>query len=87
MNKGKEFQQAIQYLVWIGQLGLNLITPLLLCLWGCWWLTAHMDVGLWVYLPGFILGLGSGCVNARQFYRMSTRRRGEDPPSAFNRHR
>lgn len=87
MKKGQGLQQAMEYLIWVGQLGISLVTPLLLCLLGCWWLTARMGVGLWVYLPGFILGLGSGCTNAWQFYRMTTRDKGKGSPSAFNRHR
>ena len=38
MKKVQGLHRALEYLVWVGQLGLNLITPLLLCLWGCWWL-------------------------------------------------
>lgn len=87
MKKVQGLHRALEYLVWVGQLGLNLITPLLLCLWGCWWLTTRMGVGLWVYLPGFILGLGSGFTNAWRFYKMSIRDKGDPPPPAFNRHR
>lgn len=87
MKKGKGLHQALVYLVWVGQLGLNLITPLLLCLGGCWWLTARMGVGLWIYLVGFFLGLGSGFTNAWHFYKVTIRDRGEEPPAAFNRHR
>lgn len=87
MKKGQGLRQALVYLIWEGQLGLNLIMPLLLCLGGCWWLTTHMGVGLWIYLVGFFLGLGSGFTNAWQFYKVTIRDRGEDPPAAFNRHR
>ncbi len=52
----------------VGQLGLSLLMPLLLCLFGCYLLTTKMSVGAWVYIPGFILGLGSSMMTAYKVY-------------------
>lgn len=71
------------------QLGLSFITPLLLCLAGCWWLTAHAGLGEWVYLPGLFFGMGGSGMVAYKFYLsvMSRENKGEKKKKvSFNRH-
>lgn len=87
MNKGQTFYQVLSDLVWVGQLGLNLISPLLLCLVLCWWLTTRWGFPLWLYIPGFFLGMGGGFSSAAQFYRLTMKRSKGDKPTAFNQHR
>ncbi len=79
--------------VMVGQLGLSLLVPLLLCLFLCYYLTTRFSIGGWVYIPGFILGLGGSCMTAWKVYLSVLRkdkdktrsRRGADEVS-FNRH-
>ncbi len=52
----------------VGQLGLSLIMPLLMCLFGCYLLVTKLSVPAWVYIPGFILGLGSSMMTAYKVY-------------------
>ncbi|MDD4851139.1 MAG: AtpZ/AtpI family protein [Gemmiger sp.] len=81
--------KALENLVWLTQFGLSLLMPLLLCLAGCWWLTTNAGVGGWVYLPGFLLGLGGGAAAFRQFARMLQKKADADKPNhpaGFNRH-
>ncbi|MBQ7679511.1 MAG: AtpZ/AtpI family protein [Butyrivibrio sp.] len=58
----------------IGQLGLSLLMPLLLCLGGCYLLVNHTGVGPWIYLAGFVLGLGGSFSTAYGVYRSVVRR-------------
>lgn len=81
--------KALENLVWVGQLGLSLLMPLVLCLALCWWLNTSVGVGGWVYLPGLLLGLGAGGVNFRDFARRwlkQTQKEQKDRPAGFNRH-
>ena len=36
----KGWYKALEDLVWLTQLGLNMLLPLVLCLAGCWWAVA-----------------------------------------------
>ena len=36
----------------LGQLGLNIIIPIILCGLACWFLTDKCGVGEWVFIPG-----------------------------------
>ncbi|MDO4632829.1 MAG: AtpZ/AtpI family protein [Eubacteriales bacterium] len=71
------------------QLGLSLITPLLLCIGICWWLNNSAGLGSWIYIPGFFLGLGSSFTVAWRFYQAITRVQKKDKKKkrvSFNRH-
>jgi len=52
----------------VGQLGLSLLMPLLMCLFACYLLVTKLSVGVWVYIPGFILGLGASWMTAYKVY-------------------
>ncbi|MCR5404164.1 MAG: AtpZ/AtpI family protein [Butyrivibrio sp.] len=52
----------------VGQLGLSLLMPLLICLFACFLLVSKLSVGAWVYIPGFVLGLGSSAMTAYKVY-------------------
>ena len=58
----------------IGQLGLSLLMPLLLCLGGAWLLVTRTGVGAWVYIPAFVLGLGGSFSTAYGVYRSVIKR-------------
>ena len=62
----KQFMKIYKDLLMLSQLSLSFITPILLCLALSWWLSSY--VGLWVYIPGFLLGLGSAFMVAYKFY-------------------
>lgn len=42
--------------------------PLLLCLFVCYLLNTKLSVGGWVYIPGFIMGLGGSMTTAYKVY-------------------
>ena len=52
----------------LAQLGLSLATPILMCLAVCYLLCTRLGVGLWVYLPGMILGIGASFMTAYKVY-------------------
>lgn len=85
----KDWSKALQNITMIGQLGLSLVMPVLMCLAACWLLTSKLGWGLWVYIPGFILGLGASFMTAYKVYLAEERRGRKDKdehPIAFNRH-
>ncbi len=63
-----QWSRITQRLVMIGQLGLSLLMPLLLCLFVCYYLNTRLGVPLWVYLPGFVFGLLSSFMTAYKFW-------------------
>lgn len=62
------FNSIVKNIALLGQLGLSVIMPLLLCIALCWYLTTRLEVGMWVYIPGFLFGLGSSFMTAYKFY-------------------
>lgn len=73
----KQWTGILKNLTMLTQLGLSFITPLLLCLALCWWLTVHVGIGGWVFLPGFFFGLGGSGTVAYKVYLSVTKREEE----------
>ncbi|MGN0975249.1 MAG: AtpZ/AtpI family protein [Gemmiger sp.] len=85
----KGWYRLLEDVLWLTQLGLSLLLPLVVCLWGCSWLTAHTGVGGWIYVPGFVVGLGCGAATFRNFARMMMKRAEKNKsgrPAGFNKH-
>lgn len=87
----KDFRRAFENLIYVGQLGLDLIMPVLLCLGGAWYLDSHFGTGLWVYFVAFPLGLAAGGMTFWKFYQRVVmkgyRKKREDPGKiSFSRH-
>ena len=74
----KGLYKTLEDLVWLTQLGLNLLLPLVLCLGGCWW----------VYIPAILLGLAAGAQNFWVFAKEHLKRARKDKPRrvGFNSH-
>ena len=64
----RKMSQLIGQFAMVGQLGLSLLMPLLLCLLLCYLLVTKLSVGAWVYIPGFVLGLGGSMTTAYKVY-------------------
>lgn len=87
----KNISDALKNISMLAQLGLSLITPLLVCLGICWYLDAKLGIGSWVYILGFFFGLGGSFTFAWKVYLMVMK--GEDKKKNekknkvyFNRH-
>lgn len=88
MKRGAEIWKNIAML---SQFGLSFITPLLLCIAGCWWLTVKAGVGGWVYIPGFFFGMGGSATVAYKFYLSTVKHQKKEEKKkkqkvSFNRH-
>lgn len=85
----RQWTDIIKNVSMLTQFGLSLLTPLLLCLGICWWLSNRFDLGGWIYLPGFFFGLG-GCASVTwKMYRSLLHRQEKEEKkekAAFNRH-
>ena len=64
----KQWSEILRNVTMLSQLGLSFITPLLLCLALCWFITSRTGVGGWVYIPGFFFGMGGSATVAYKFY-------------------
>ena len=86
--KRGELNEIVRQISLLGQLGLSIIMPLLMCIALCWYLTTYRNVGLWVYIPGFFLGLGGSAMTVYKFYLSETRKskKEEKKTVSFNRH-
>ncbi len=70
----KQWMNLAKNLMMTTQFGFSLVTPLLLCIGLCWLLTAKAGAGGWVYLPGFLFGLGGSGMTAWKLYLAETKR-------------
>ena len=87
MKRG-ELHEIAKHIALLSQLGLSIIMPLLMCIALCWYLTTYHNVGLWVYIPGFFLGLGGSAMTVYKFYLSEIRKSKteENKTVSFNRH-
>lgn len=87
----KSWMEIMKNMAMLTQFGLSFITPLLLCLGICWWLTSGPGLGGWVYIPGFFFGLGGSITVAYKLYlsvtgRQNKERKEKKEKISFNRH-
>ena len=84
----KGWYKALEDLVWLTQLGLNMLLPLVMCLGGCWWAVSRWGWPMWVYLPAVLLGLAAGAQNFWVFVKERLDRSKKDKPrrTGFNSH-
>jgi len=88
-DKKKQMRDALRQLTLLSQLGLSLVVPLLVCLFICYRLTVKPGLGGWIYIPGFILGLGASAMTAYKFYVSvvaKDRKEKKKHPPSFNSH-
>lgn len=71
----KEGESCMKYwaniyknILMLTQFGFSFITPLLLCLVICWWISSKLGVGNWIYILGFFFGIGGSGMVAYKFY-------------------
>lgn len=85
----KQWSDLIKNMTMLSQLGLSLITPILLCLAICWMLVVKAGVGEWIYILGFFFGLGGSGTVAYKFYLSINRQHKKEEKKkkvSFNRH-
>ena len=86
-----KWNEILAQLTLLGQLGLSLATPILMCLGACYLACTRLHAPLWIYLPGMILGLGASFMTAYKVYLAVTRKEKKQQRGAheraFNEHR
>lgn len=85
----KQWSELVKNITMLSQLGLSLITPILLCLAICWMLVSKTGVGEWIYILGFFFGLGGSGTVAYKFYLSISRQHEKEEKKkkvSFNRH-
>ena len=84
----KGLYKVLEDLVWLTQLGLTMLLPLVMCLGGCWWAVTRWGWPMWLYLPAVLLGLAAGGQNFWVFARGRLRRTQKDQNRrvGFNQH-
>lgn len=87
----KTWGETFRHFSMVGQLGLTLAMPLLLCVLVCAWLQNKFGVGGWVYILGFLFGLGGSATSAWKLYCSVTAQTKKERDergkrAAFNRH-
>lgn len=82
------FYKILNDLVWLTQLGLTMLLPLVMCLGGCWWAVEHWEWPGWLYLPAILLGLAAGGQNFWRFakQRMNQAQKEKSSRVGFNSH-
>ena len=90
IKKTTEFSKFMTQFVMVGQLGLSLVTPLLICIFVCYMLTVKLGMPGWIYIIGFFFGLGGSMMTAYKVYleisaKNKSKKRDEREIS-FNRH-
>lgn len=86
MMKGAN--EILKNITMVTQFGLSLVIPLFMCLGLCWYLCDRFSIGSWIYIFGFILGLGSSFMTAYKLYltEMNRQKKEKKPKVSFNRH-
>lgn len=86
----KQWTDIIKNITMLTQFGFSFITPLLLCLGACWWITSRTGIGGWIYILGFFFGMGgSGMVAYKLYLSVNNRQKKEEKKRtkiSYNRH-
>lgn len=84
----KYWADIFKHLTTLTQFGLSFITPALLCLALCAWVSQHFSLGGWIYIPGFFFGMGGSFMVAYKLYLRVTKnqKKEEKRKVSFNRH-
>lgn len=83
--------RALSLLVWLLQLGLSTVAPLVCCMLGALWLHNRLNWGEWVIWVGALLGTVLAIDGFRTSLKMMSRlskdkKPTEPPPVSFNDH-
>lgn len=82
--------QGLRELVWLTELGLSIVSPLVLCVLGAAWLRGRFSLEPWIVIIGLLVGLGGAFSAGLAFYRhtrlMDKKPGKKDPPVYFNEH-
>ncbi|MEG2769728.1 MAG: AtpZ/AtpI family protein [Oscillospiraceae bacterium] len=73
-KKNNYITSIIQGISFLGQLGLSIATPVVMCLVLAYLAQKHLNAGEWVWLVALVLGLGGGASSFITFAKRAARR-------------
>ncbi len=73
MHKGKQVWSVLRYLTYFTQVGITMVTPPLLGVFGALWLRKRFGLGNWVVIFGILLGIAVALCGLRDFLRLTER--------------
>ena len=65
----KGLYKVLEDLVWLTQLGLTMLLPLVMFQGGCWWAVTRWGWPMWRHLPAVLPGLAAGGQHFWEFAR------------------
>lgn len=74
IKKTTDFSKLMTQFAMVGQLGLSLVMPLLICIFACYMLTTRLGMPGWIYILGFFFGLGGSMMTAYKVYLEVTKK-------------
>ncbi len=88
MKQMKPLMNLVKIMTMVTQFTFSLLTPIILSLLLCWYITDRTGCGLWIYIPGFILGLGTAFMVAYRLYLQVVKKDKKEnrQRTSFNRH-
>ena len=87
--KREELNMILRNVALLSQLGLSIVMPMLITVGICYFLTGRFNIGMWIYIPGFVLGIGSSVMTAYKFYKSvisKEQKENKKTRVSFNRH-
>lgn len=84
----RNYRDVLKNITMIGQFGLSLMMPVLICVGVCWYICDKTGAGAWVYIIGIIFGIISSFMTAYKFYLsiVEKQKKEEKPKISFNNH-
>lgn len=64
-NNGK--YRNLKAVGWLTQFGLNMVSPIILCIAAALWIKSRFNTGDWVMLLALVLGVSSSVLNMAMF--------------------
>lgn len=77
MSGKNDRYKSIRALAWVTQLGLNMVTPLVLCIIVAAWLKNKFGTGDWIIFAAIIIGAGSSMVSLFSYIKTVNKESGE----------
>lgn len=69
MSVKNDRYKNMKALAWMTQFGLNMVTPIVLCIIVAAWLKNKFNIGDWIIIAAVVIGVGSSFVNMFSFIK------------------
>ena len=90
IRKRSDFSKIMTQFALVGQLGLSLVMPLLICIFACYMMNTRWGFPGWIYIIGFFFGLGGSMMTAYKVYLETTKKtegkKRSEKETSFNKH-